>query len=41
MNPGAAGIQGWHQVKTLITFQIDAGKLSNAAVVELGPSKKT
>lgn len=35
MNPGAIGKQGLHQVRTLLRFQIKAGKLSDLEVVEL------
>lgn len=37
MNPGAAGIHGFHKVKTLIRFSIDQGKLLNMEAIELGP----
>jgi uncharacterized protein len=37
MNPGAAGTHGFHQVRTLLRFIIDQGKISNLEVVELGP----
>ena len=36
MNPGAAGQQGWHRVKTLIRFVIDGKEIKNCEVVELG-----
>jgi uncharacterized protein len=36
MNPGAAGRHGWHQMRTLLRFSIEDGKLSNLEVVELG-----
>jgi putative phosphoesterase len=36
MNPGAAGIQGWHKVKTLIRFVIDGKEIKNCEVIELG-----
>lgn len=35
MNPGACGIQGWHKVKTLLRFELSAGKISNLEVIEL------
>lgn len=35
MNPGAAGKQGWHRVKTLVTFEIDHEKVQNCQVIEL------
>ncbi len=37
INPGAAGIHGFHKVKTLIRFEIIAGELKNMEVVEMGP----
>jgi len=36
INPGAAGIQGWHKVKTLVRFVIDGQQIKNCEVVELG-----
>ena len=36
MNPGAAGIHGFHQVKTLLRFTLDAGNIKDLEVVELG-----
>jgi putative phosphoesterase len=36
MNPGAAGIQGWHKIRTLIRFVIDGTDIKNCEVVELG-----
>lgn len=36
INPGAAGKQGFHQVKTLIRFEITQGQLKNMEVIELG-----
>ena len=36
LNPGAAGIQGMHQVKTLLRFTLDNGKISNMEAVEMG-----
>jgi hypothetical protein len=36
MNPGAAGQQGWHRVKTLIRFVIDDRDIKNCEVIELG-----
>ena len=40
MNPGAAGISGFHKVKTIIRFEIDGSKIENVEVVELGPKAK-
>jgi putative phosphoesterase len=36
MNPGAAGRQGWHQVRTIVTFAIDGKDILNCKVIELG-----
>lgn len=36
INPGAAGKVGFHQIGTLVRFQIDLGKVSNMQVIELG-----
>ncbi len=36
MNPGAAGRHGWHHMRTLLRFTIDAGKLKDLEVIELG-----
>ena len=35
INPGAAGISGFHKVRTLVRFTIDNGAFSNLEVVEL------
>lgn len=35
MNPGAAGIQGFHLVRTALRFQIDRGKIHDLEVYEL------
>ncbi|MDR3712170.1 MAG: metallophosphoesterase family protein [Puia sp.] len=36
MNPGAAGNQGWHAVRTLIRFTVDGSNLKDCEVIELG-----
>lgn len=36
MNPGAAGKQGWHKVRTIIRFVIDGKDMKNCEVIELG-----
>lgn len=36
MNPGAAGKQGWHKVRTLIRFVIDGRQMKDCEVIELG-----
>jgi len=35
LNPGAAGKQGWHKVKTLMRFCITEKKIHNLEVIEL------
>lgn len=35
LNPGAAGKQGWHQVRTLLRFSIDGKRIQDLEVVEL------
>ena len=36
INPGAAGVHGFHQVKTIIRFAIDRGQLKDLEVIEMG-----
>ena len=36
MNPGAAGISGFHQVKTALQFEIEEKEIKNLSVIELG-----
>lgn len=36
MNPGACGIYGFHQIRTMIRFELNAGKIQNPEVIELG-----
>jgi len=36
LNPGAAGTHGFHQMRTMLRFEIIAGKISNLEVIELG-----
>lgn len=35
INPGAAGIQGWQRVRTLVRFDIDGKDIKNLEVIEL------
>ncbi|HZJ78965.1 MAG TPA: metallophosphoesterase family protein [Dysgonamonadaceae bacterium] len=35
MNPGAAGIYGFHKVRTLLRFVLDAGDIRDLEVIEL------
>lgn len=36
INPGACGLEGFHQVKTLVRFTIDEGHIKDMEVIELG-----
>lgn len=36
MNPGAAGKHGFHQIRTMLRFEIQNGKIENLEVIELG-----
>lgn len=36
MNPGAAGLEGWQTVQTLLRFAIDKDQIKDLEVVELG-----
>lgn len=42
MNPGACGVHGFHQIKTVLRFVIDRDEIKDLAVIELGkkPNKK-
>lgn len=40
INPGAAGLQGWHQVRTLVRFTIDGANFKDLEVIELGDGQK-
>lgn len=35
INPGAAGLQGWHQVRTLVRFIIDQDQIRDLEVIEI------
>jgi putative phosphoesterase len=35
MNPGACGISGFHQVRTMLRFEIDDSKIQNLEIIEL------
>ena len=41
VNPGAAGRQGWQQVRTLVTLTLDAGNIVHAQVIELADDRST
>jgi putative phosphoesterase len=36
INPGAAGKQGWHKMRTMVRFAIDGAIIKNCEVIELG-----
>jgi uncharacterized protein len=36
INPGACGVQGFHQVKTAVRFEVEEKEIKNLAVIELG-----
>ena len=36
INPGACGREGFHQVKTIVRFSLDAGNIKDLEVIELG-----
>ncbi len=36
INPGAAGKQGFHKIRTMVTFRIDQKKFYDLQVIELG-----
>ena len=36
INPGACGIEGFHQMKTLVRFDVSEGRIQQLEVVEIG-----
>ncbi len=36
MNPGAAGISGFHQIRTMLRFVIEKDKIKDLEIIELG-----
>ena len=40
INPGAAGIQGWHVVRTALRFKIEDGEIKDMEVFNLERAKK-
>lgn len=36
LNPGACGIYGFHQVRTMLRFEIDGNKIQHLEIIELG-----
>lgn len=41
LNPGAAGISGFHQVRTMLRFVLDQGNIKDMEVIEWPKNKKT
>ena len=41
LNPGACGVHGFHQVRTMLRFTIESGKPGNMEVIELGPRARS
>jgi hypothetical protein len=37
MNPGACGHHGWHQIRTLLRFEVLAGEVGKVEAIEIGP----
>jgi hypothetical protein len=37
MNPGACGHSGWHTIRTVLRFTVEAGKITGVEAIELGP----
>ena len=35
MNPGAAGIHGFHQVRTMLRFEIDGNQIKALEIIEM------
>jgi len=40
MNPGAIGVQGFHQMRTMLKFDLEEGQIKNLRVIELGKRAK-
>lgn len=36
MNPGSAGISGFHKIRTMLRFELSDGKIQNLEAIELG-----
>ena len=36
MNPGACGVHGFHQIRTMLRFEIDGDKIQKLEIIELG-----
>jgi len=37
INPGAAGREGWHKLRTLVMFNIDDAEIKDCRIIELHP----
>lgn len=37
LNPGACGKKGFHKFKTMLRFELEAGKVKNMEAIDLGP----
>ena len=37
LNPGAAGKEGWHKVRTIVRFSIDGNDIKDCEVIDLEP----
>lgn len=40
-NPGAAGRHGFHVTRTMLRFEVEAGKVQGLQAIELGPRSKS
>lgn len=40
INPGAAGVSGFHKVRTLVRFVVDGSEIKDLEVIELGEKTK-
>ena len=40
MNPGACGISGFHQIRTMLRFAVDGSEIRDLEVIELGKRGK-
>ncbi|MAQ62661.1 MAG: YfcE family phosphodiesterase [Flavobacteriales bacterium] len=40
INPGAAGVKGFHNIRTMVRFVIDRKEIKNLEIIELGPRGK-
>jgi len=36
MNPGAVGVQGFHQKRTMLKFNLDQGTIKDLEVIDFG-----